>query len=300
MMKILKKYAALLPAVVLCLCLTACFDIFDAPDPPDITGDDWRTWGFICDNGTITRDGVDTKVLVCVYENRTDFFYDSKEQVQFGAVNYPITLLLAWDKLRGIDFADLNGDGNSDVTITFNDRGSEVVMVLFWDTESEQFGFRTEESQLSVPVLMGGELPFADMENLQSETYEDATYYCKDATEDGRIMVVNTVRQGNYMCDFQTLGDYLSSCAMSLGGGIPLGLQSMWEDADFSEQMGYTVYIVKYTADKNDDPREWTVFAMDTDRHTYLYGIGATPDAAEEVNSVWPDIFAGLYLSDAE
>ena len=64
--------------------------------------------------------------------------------------------------------------------------------------------------------------------------------------------------------------------------------------------MGYPVYIVTYTADRNDDAREWTVFAMDTDRHTYLYGIGATPDAAEEVNSVCTDIFGGLYLSDAE
>ena len=299
MMNILKKYLALLPAAVLWLCLTACFNIFDDPEPPDIIGDDWRTWGFICDNGTITRDGVDTDVLVCVYENRTDFFYDSKEQVQFGSVNYPLTLLLACDKLRGIDFADLNGDGNSDVTMTFNDRGSEVVMVWFWDTESEQFVFRSEESQLSVPVLMGGELPFTDMETLQSEIHEDSTYYYADATEDGRIMVVNTVRQGNYMCDLQTLDEYLSDCAMDLGGGIPLG-QSIWADADYSEKMGYPVYIVKYTADINDDAREWTVFAMDTDRHTYLYGIGATPDAAEEVNSVWTDIFAGLYLSDAE
>jgi len=298
MMYILKKYLALLPAAVLCLCLTACFNIFDDPDP-GITGDDWRTWGLICDSGTITRGGEDTKVLVCVYTNETDFFYDSKEKVMFGSVNYPLTLLLAWDKLRGIDFADLNGDGNSDVTMTFNDRGSEVVMVWFWDTESEQYVFRSEESQLSVPVLMGGELPFTDMETLQSEIHEDSTYYYAEATEDGRIMVVNTVRQGNYMCDLQTLDEYLSACAMDLGGGIPLG-QSIWADADYSEKMGYPVYIVKYSADRNDDAREWTVFAMDTDRHTYLYGIGATPDAAEEVNSVWTDIFAGLYLSDAE
>ena len=299
MTNILKKYLVLLPAAALCLCLAACFNIFDDPDIPDVTEDDWRTWGFICDSGTITRGGEDTKVLVSVYENETDFFYDSKEQVQFGSVNYPITLLLAWDKLRGIDFADLNGDGNSDVTMTFNDRGSEVVMVWFWDAESEQFVFRTEESQLSVPVLKGGELPFADMETLQSEVHEDSTYYYTDATEDGRIMVVNTVRQGNYMCDLQTLDEYLSACAMDLGGGIPLG-QSIWADADYSEKMGYPVYIVKYSADRNDDAREWTVFAMDTDRHTYLYGIGATPDAAEEVNFVWMDIFAGLYLSDAE
>ena len=34
-----------------------------------------------------------------------------------------------------------------------------------------------------------------------------------------------------------------------------------------------------YTAGENEDTREWTVFAMDTDVCTYLYGFCALPDA---------------------
>lgn len=55
-----------------------------------------------------------------------------------------------------------------------------------------------------------------------------------------------------------------------------------------------------YTSGENEDAREWTVFAMDTDRYTYLYGFCTTFDAADDVKSVYQDIFAGLYLSDGE
>lgn len=32
----------------------------------------------------------------------------------------------------------------------------------------------------SVPVLMGGGLPFTNMENLETENYEDGTYYYEE------------------------------------------------------------------------------------------------------------------------
>ena len=64
--------------------------------------------------------------------------------------------------------------------------------------------------------------------------------------------------------------------------------------------MSFPVYIVTYIAGENEDSREWTVFAMDTDLYTYLYGFGTMLDEAENVKSVYPDVFAGLYLSDGE
>ena len=90
--------------------------------------------------------------------------------------------MLALDKgviLQGVDLSDLNGDGNSDVTMRFNDGGKELVMVWLWDAESAMFMFEPGESQLgendghgdlitdegtAVPVLMGGALPFTNME----------------------------------------------------------------------------------------------------------------------------------------
>ena len=40
---------------------------------------------------------------------------------------------------------------------------------------------------------MGDALPFTNMEALQSENRADGTYYYADVTEDGQIIVVNTV-----------------------------------------------------------------------------------------------------------
>lgn len=77
-------------------------------------------------------------------------------------------------------------------------------------------------------------------------------------------------------------------------------MQTVAKNDAYSEKMGYPVYTVTYTAGESGDAREWTVFAMDTDRHTYLYGFCAMFDAADDVKSVYQDIFVGLYLSDGE
>ena len=131
-MNLLKKNLALLLAVVLCLCLTACGDSNGPDVEPDVVGTDWRTTGIWRGDGTITRDGEDTDVLVCVHKADATFYYNTEDQVLFDFVDYPITLEGdAWEAFQSIDFADLNGDGNSDVTMRFYDGGSDLLMVWF-------------------------------------------------------------------------------------------------------------------------------------------------------------------------
>lgn len=328
-MKRWKKYAGLLLALVLCLSLTACRGSDDA------AGDDWRNSGEVVGRGIITRDGEDTDVLLCIHAADTDFYYDTEEQVLFDSVDYPITIESdAWEAFQSIDFADLNGDGNSDVTMRFDDGGSELLMVWFWDTESEQFMYQPEESQLgeyddgrgdlipdddgrgdlvpdddgrgdlvpddgdAVPVLMSDALPFANIETLQSENHEDGTYYYEDMAEDGLVLVVNTVLPRNLVDDAQTLEDYLTGCALDLGKANTDRLQTVEQNDAYTRKMSYPVYIVTYTTGENEDSREWTVFAMDTDRYTYLYGICVTLDAADDFKPLYQDIFDGLYMSD--
>ncbi|MGN0317876.1 MAG: hypothetical protein ACI4E1_08105 [Lachnospira sp.] len=149
----MKKNFALILAVVFWLSLTACdfgvFGIGGNDVDPDIGGTDWRTTGIWRGAGTITRDGEDTNVLVCVHKEDATIYYDTEEQTLFGFVDYPITLNgNAWDMFQSIDFTDLNGDGNSDVTMRFDDSGNELLMVWFWDTESEQFVYQPEKSLL--------------------------------------------------------------------------------------------------------------------------------------------------------
>ena len=65
-------------------------------------------------------------------------------------------------------------------------------------------------------VLMGGALPFTNMQTLQSENNEDGTYYYADVTEDGQIIVVNTVFQSYWGNFDQTFEDYMTDCALTL------------------------------------------------------------------------------------
>ena len=61
-------------APVLCLSLTACGDSNGEDEgrgdliPDDVSGADWRTTGIWRSDGTITCDGEDTNVLVCIHK----------------------------------------------------------------------------------------------------------------------------------------------------------------------------------------------------------------------------------------
>ena len=72
------------------------------------------------------------------------------------------------------------------------------------------------------------------------------------------------------------------------------------ENEEYSRNLSYPVYIVTYIAGENEDTREWTVFVMDTDICTYLYGFCAPPDAAADMGETYQNIFSQLYLSDEE
>ena len=245
-MKRWKKYTSPLMALVLCVGLTACGGGNSNNSNNNsnnnnsnnldnsVVGKDWRTTGVVSDIGIIARNGEDTAVQVCVDASNTTFYYDKEEQVMFDSVEYPLTLESdAGEAFQSIDFADLNNDGNSDVTMKFNDGGSDLRMVWFWDTESNLFAYQPEESQIgvenegiAVPVLMSSGLPFTNMNNLQSENHEDGTYYYSDATEDGMTIVVNTVVQ-NHMGDEQTPEEYLTDCAVDLSETDNYQLQSI-------------------------------------------------------------------------
>lgn len=154
--------------------------------------------------------------------------------------------------------------------------------------------------QDSIPVLMGGALPFTNMQNLLSENHDDGTYRYEDITEDGQLLVVNAAEQSCFVPDVQELDDYLTACALSLSDADTYELLSAEENEEYSINLSYPVYIVTYTAGENEDTREWTVFVMDTDICTYLYGFCAPPDAAADMGETYQNIFSQLYLSDEE
>lgn len=147
-------------------------------------------------------------------------------------------------------------------------------------------------------VLTAGEQPFANVETLQSETYEDGTYYYADMAEDGLIKVVNTVQPRDFSASEEDAEAYLTDCALALGEADADSLVSFEANEAYTQQMTFPVYVATYTTGENEDTREWTVFAMDTDLYTYLYGISVTMDAAEDMRDSMQDVFASLHLSE--
>lgn len=113
-MNLMKKFLALLLAVVLCLSLAAC------GGSDDTVGDDWRSSGVVVDSGTITHEGEGSvHVLVTVDENWAAFYRDEPEQILFDSVSFPMTIPDAQEYFDGISFDDINGDGESDVSLGF-------------------------------------------------------------------------------------------------------------------------------------------------------------------------------------
>ena len=150
----------------------------------------------------------------------------------------------------------------------------------------------------TIPVLMGGALPFTGMETVRDDNYADGTYCYADITADGLTMLVNTVMAKDTDAETDDLEQYLVDCARKLDETDIYELRSITQDTTLTEKFSYPVYLVEFTTGANEDTVKWTVFAMDTDRYTYLYGVCTDMDAAEDMDGIAQDIFGELYLTD--
>ena len=107
-MKLRKKAFALLAALVCAVSLAACGG--------EVVGDYWRVSGIVDADGTITHDGESVDVLVAV------------------SVSFPMAIPDAESAFYAIRFDDLDGDGESDVTVDFRHAdNTETHLVWIWD-----------------------------------------------------------------------------------------------------------------------------------------------------------------------
>ena len=162
-MKHLSKCLALVLAAALVLGLAAC--------GKDTTGDDWRASGVVTDYGTITRDGERVPVCICLSTENAGFYYDQDEQVWFDGVEFPMALADALTAYRSTSFDDLDGDGQSDVTMIFDHGdGSTTELVWLWYDDT---GFEFE------PVLSSvtSGTPYFEANNLDMNARVDGGTY---------------------------------------------------------------------------------------------------------------------------
>lgn len=160
----------------------------------------------------------------------------------------------------------------------------------------------TEEREVTgyqkIPVLTGGGMPFTNMTVVYAENYPNGSYYYEDRTEDGYTSIINC----SYLSmreDEEKPEDYAVRAAVG---------QSLYEvretavrkDERYSQNLGYPVYIVTFTAGRNEDTRFWTVFVTEAYGYTYLYAFDIWADAADGMEEIIEDIFGRLELIDAE
>ena len=149
MMDRLKRSVSLLLAAILCLGPTAC------GGTDNVTGDDWRVSGVVAGSGTITHDGESVDVLVTVSESSAAFYRDLPEQVLFDSVSFPMNIPDAEQSFNAISFDDMDGDGESDVLVSFiHENGDATELIWIWDP-AERYVFRED---LSTVTLSGGDL----------------------------------------------------------------------------------------------------------------------------------------------
>ena len=171
----MKKVLALISALALCLSFAAC------GNSDDVAGDDWRTTGVVVGSGTITHTGEGSvKVLVTIDENSADFYRDEQNQILFDSVAFPMTISDAKESFNDISFDDINGDGESDVCVSFvHAPGESTQMVWLWDAE-ERYVFREDLSM----VTTGSDADITDYiglweygnENLWLRINDDSTW----------------------------------------------------------------------------------------------------------------------------
>lgn len=176
-----KNTAFFAQVMVLCLCLAAC------GNSDDVAGDDWRTTGMVVDSGTITHDGDSVDVLVTVSESSAAFYRDIPEQVLFDSVTFPMDIPDAEQAFHSISFDDLDGDGKSDVWVSFiHKNGDATDLIWIWDPE-ERYVYREDLS--AVPADEGDPSDYTGLweypdENLWLRIYEDATWEFVNDQED--------------------------------------------------------------------------------------------------------------------
>ena len=152
---------------------------------------------------------------------------------------------------------------------------------------------------VSIPVLVGGGLPFTSMENLMNENYEDGTYTYEDMTQDGSVLVVDMAFQS--LRTNETAEEYAEYAAqfaaLDTGEGEPRDV-TCFQDEDYTQNLSYPVYIVWYTTGSGEDQGEWMVYTVDTDDYTYLYAFGTIADEADDMQDVFYNICDHLELVD--
>ena len=100
----------------------------------DIVGNDWRTWGIIDAYATMKTEEGDADICACLFADRAELYYDDESQTLFAQVDFTYTLSEEQYEAAEISFADEDGDGFTDITVSSEGSGDgDIVQVFLYD-----------------------------------------------------------------------------------------------------------------------------------------------------------------------
>lgn len=119
-----------------------------APSESTQPEQDWREDAEISVKDTALFRGEQVPVVGCVENDRILLYRDAAEQELLAQADYPIPLENAEDELTTCEFEDLDGDGNSELTLAFDlADGVRASFLWFW-VDTQGYTLNEEFSQL--------------------------------------------------------------------------------------------------------------------------------------------------------
>lgn len=109
---------------------------------------DWREDADISVKDTTLFGGEQVPVVGCVENDRILLYRDATEQELLAQADYPIPLENAAEELTTYEFEDLDGDGNSELTLAFDLPDGERASFLWFWVDGQGYTLNEEFSQL--------------------------------------------------------------------------------------------------------------------------------------------------------
>lgn len=137
-----------------------------------------------------------------------------------------------------------------------------------------------EPEQTGLPQFVEYE-PLEDLQYLDSQEGDDGSYRLYTETADGVVAITNAAFASK---DFagEDAEAKAKECVALLSGDTHAYKIRVFEDAEYTAQLGNPSYLVSWNSDDSENPREYVALVTFTDPLVYVYAFGVGQGKFEE------------------
>ncbi len=147
-------------------------------------------------------------------------------------------------------------------------------------------------------VLMGG-VSFTGTEPIQTDNYDDGTYYYADKHTDGTLTIVNcatAIPAGGFASPEDMIAECIEQWAPN-GTNQDIAVRP---NDDYTDQFSYPAYSVTWTESEDQELVNCTAVAVEVDGFVYAYMVKESDSVEDKIMDLMPDIFDGLTLNEVQ